>query len=101
MRYTFLYLPLFLTVPLFSQIAPTSDSQAQATFQSNVRVVLLDVVVTDSNGTPVTGLTQNDFRVFEDDKPQTSPPSRNTPALPSRRRICRRCRRMFIRTTPE
>ena len=70
MRYTFLYLPLFLTVPLFSQIAPTSDSQAQATFQSNVRVVLLDVVVTDSNGTPVTGLTQNDFRVFEDDKPQ-------------------------------
>jgi len=30
----------------------------------------LDVVVTDSNGAPVTGLTQNDFRVFEDDKQQ-------------------------------
>ncbi len=70
MRYTFLLLPLFLTVLLFSQTAPTSNSQAVATFQSNVRVVLLDVVVTDSNGTPVTGLAQNDFRVFEDDKPQ-------------------------------
>ena len=70
MRYTFLLLPFFLTVLLFSQTAPTSNSQALATFQSNVRVVLLDVIVTDSNGTPVTGLTQNDFRVFEDDKPQ-------------------------------
>ena len=70
MRYTFLLLPLFLSVLLFSQTAPTSNSQALATFQSNVRVVLLDVIVTDSNGNPVTGLTQNDFRVFEDDKPQ-------------------------------
>jgi VWFA-related protein len=70
MRYTLLYLPLFLTIRLFSQAAPASNSEALATFQSNVRVVLLDVIVTDSNGTPVTGLTQNDFRVFEDDKPQ-------------------------------
>jgi VWFA-related protein len=70
MRYSFLLLPFFLTVLLFSQTAPTSNSQAPATFQSNVRVVLLDVIVTDSNGTPVTGLTQNDFRVFEDDTPQ-------------------------------
>ncbi|HZD32735.1 MAG TPA: VWA domain-containing protein, partial [Candidatus Angelobacter sp.] len=31
----------------------------------------MDVVVTDSNGNPVTGLTQNDFRVFEDDKQQS------------------------------
>ena len=35
-----------------------------------MRVVLLDVIVTDSNGNPVTGLTQNDFRVFEDNKQQ-------------------------------
>ena len=35
-----------------------------------MRVVLLDVVVTDSNGAPVTGLTENDFRVFEDNKQQ-------------------------------
>ena len=70
MRYTFLLLPFFLAVLLFSQTAPTTNSQALATFQSNVRVVLLDVIVADSNGNPVTGLTQNDFRIFEDDKPQ-------------------------------
>jgi VWFA-related protein len=70
MRYTFLLLPLFLTVLLFSQTGPTSKSQAPVTFQSNVRLVLLDVIVTDSNGATVTGLTQHDFRVFEDNKQQ-------------------------------
>ena len=70
MRYAVLQLPLFLTALVFSQTAPTSNSQAPFTFQSNVRVVLLDVVVTDSNGAPVTGLTENDFRVFEDNKQQ-------------------------------
>ena len=70
MRYTFLLLPFFLTVLLFSQTGPTSNSQAPVTFQSNVRVVLLDVIVTDSSGAPVTGLTENDFRVFEDNKQQ-------------------------------
>jgi len=61
MRYTLLPLPLFLSVLLYSQAAPTTKSQELATFQSNVRVVLLDVIVTDSNGAPVTGLTQSDF----------------------------------------
>ena len=70
MRYTLLLLTFFPTLLLFSQTAPPTNSQAPATFQSNVRVVLLDVIVTDSNGAPVTGLTQSDFRVFEDDKPQ-------------------------------
>jgi VWFA-related protein len=70
MRYTFLLLPFFLVGLLFSQTAPSSNAQASATFQSNVRVVLLDVIVTDSNGAPVTGLSENDFRVFEDNKQQ-------------------------------
>jgi VWFA-related protein len=35
-----------------------------------VRVVLLDVVVSDKSGAPVGGLTENDFHVFEDGKPQ-------------------------------
>ncbi len=70
MRYTFLLLPFLVAVLLFSQTAPTSNSQAPATFQSNVRVVLLDVIVTDSSGAPITGLTENDFRVFEDNKQQ-------------------------------
>ncbi len=33
-------------------------------------MVVLDVVVTDSGGAPVSGLTQDDFRVEEDGKPQ-------------------------------
>ena len=70
-RYTFLLLPFFISILVFSQTAPTSNPQAPTSFQSNVVVVLLDVVVTDSSGNPVTGLTQNDFRIFEDDKQQT------------------------------
>ena len=70
MRYTLLLVPLFLAVLLFSQTAPPTNSEALATFQSNVRVVLLDVIVADSNGNPVTGLTQNEFRIFEDNKQQ-------------------------------
>jgi VWFA-related protein len=43
----------------------------QATFQSNVGYVDVDVVVTDEQGTAVTDLTINDFELFEDGKPQT------------------------------
>jgi VWFA-related protein len=35
-----------------------------------VRVVLLDVVVTDGDGNPITGLKESGFRIFEDKKPQ-------------------------------
>jgi VWFA-related protein len=35
-----------------------------------VRVVNIDVVVTDRDGKPVTGLTKDDFEIFEDKKPQ-------------------------------
>jgi len=47
----------------------------------DVDVVQITAVVTDSDGRFVTGLTQNDFRVFEDDKPQriTSFASENIP----------------------
>ncbi len=38
--------------------------------RSNTRVVLLDVVVTDQSGKPLRNLTQNDFTVLEDGKPQ-------------------------------
>jgi len=37
----------------------------------DVSVVNVDVTVTDRHGQPVAGLTQNDFVVFEDGKPQT------------------------------
>jgi VWFA-related protein len=69
-RYSFLLVALFLTSLLSSQTTPAGISHTAAAFQSNVRVVLLDVVVSDGNGNPVTGLAQEDFRVFEDGKPQ-------------------------------
>ncbi len=40
------------------------------TFQVEVNYVDVDVVVTDEQGQFVTGLTRNDFTVFEDGKPQ-------------------------------
>ncbi len=39
-------------------------------FHSTVRRVVVDVVVSDSNGKPVSGLTARDFSVAEDGKPQ-------------------------------
>ncbi|MFZ1140877.1 MAG: VWA domain-containing protein [Candidatus Sulfotelmatobacter sp.] len=39
-------------------------------FHQTVRRVIVDVVVSDSNGKPVSGLTANDFSISEDGKPQ-------------------------------
>ncbi len=48
----------------------------------NARLVVLDIVVTDSAGKPIDGLTTKDFQVFEDGKPQRirslEPPSAHT-----------------------
>jgi VWFA-related protein len=38
--------------------------------KTDVRRVAIDVVVTDAQGRPVTGLTQEDFKVLEDNAPQ-------------------------------
>jgi VWFA-related protein len=40
------------------------------TFQAEVTYVDVDVVVTDEKGNFITGLTRDDFQVFEDGKPQ-------------------------------
>jgi VWFA-related protein len=42
-----------------------------ATIRSDVRLVLLDVVVTSGSGRPVGGLRKEDFQVAEDGRPQT------------------------------
>ena len=46
------------------------SAQAPPTFKSKVEVVQLDVGVLDKNRQPVRGLTQTDFTILEDGKPQ-------------------------------
>ncbi len=53
-----------------SSEAATPDA-ATTTIQSKVRVVVVDVVVTDVKGAPVPGLHKEDFQLLENGKPQT------------------------------
>jgi VWFA-related protein len=55
-------------VPSAMPSAPPAD--ASASFPSKVEMVTVDVVVTDKKGVAATGLTQADFTVLEDEKPQ-------------------------------
>ncbi len=60
---------------LAAQTAPTPDtapiaSDARTVLRTSVRRVVLDVVVTDSKGAPVSGLTKDDFKITEDGAPQ-------------------------------
>ena len=61
----------FVVTLLYSQTAAPDAGGAVTTIQSKVRLVLVDVVVTDGKGEPVTGLHKGDFEVSEDGKPQT------------------------------
>ena len=61
-------LTFFATLLLSGQVpAP----EATGVIRSESRLVLVDTVVTDKKGNSVAGLTQKDFRVFEDNKEQT------------------------------
>jgi len=53
-----------------SQSSAANQSGTQYTFRENVNRVVVDVVVTDANGKAVHGLTQKDFSVSENGKPQ-------------------------------
>ncbi len=48
----------------------SKEQRQNLTFKTSVRRVIVDVVVTDSTGKPVPGLTQRDFSLAEDGKPQ-------------------------------
>jgi VWFA-related protein len=70
-------LVLLATLCLPAAMAQTPSASGQTAtempglvLEQTVRRVVVDVVVTDSHGNPVTGLTADDFRVFEDGQPQ-------------------------------
>src|SRR5438876_408895 len=67
----YLLLPLLFRTVLQCQAAPAVSNEGIATFHSKVPVVLVDIVVTNGRGEPVTGLKGGDFQIFEDGKPQT------------------------------
>lgn len=62
----------FLAAQQSAQSSPAGQQPAadDLVIKSHVRRVIVDVVVTDSLGKPVRGLTQKDFSVAEDDRPQ-------------------------------
>lgn len=59
-----------LVISLQSQTATPSPPNAVPTIKTQVRRVLVDVVVTNDKGEAVTGLHQGDFEILEDGKPQ-------------------------------
>jgi len=85
-----LLLPLVL-LPSGEQ-APPQSADAGTVLHVETRRVVEDITVTDSNGKPIQGLTQTDFRILEDgveqqiasfEEHQPSPPSSVAlPALP-------------------
>ena len=56
--------------PQTSQAAQPAEPQAGAMIKKEVRLVLVDAVVTDKKGAYIRDLTQSDFKVFEDNKEQ-------------------------------
>jgi VWFA-related protein len=58
------------TNPPQSGNGPTPNGNAPFTIQQTVRLVVLDMVVTDSKGNVVTNLNRESFHVEEEDKPQ-------------------------------
>jgi Ca-activated chloride channel homolog len=53
-----------------NQQSAGSDDQPTTTFKVNVKLVNVFTTVTDSGGSPVSSLKQDDFQIFEDGYPQ-------------------------------
>lgn len=65
----------FLALLALTAVAATQNSQTApgpaTTIKTNTRLVLVDVVVTNDKGEPLSGLQKTDFEILEDGKPQT------------------------------
>jgi Ca-activated chloride channel homolog len=68
--FALLFLLLLPTPALVQQAAPPPSPQVPYTIKVNVAEVVLHATVRNHRGTPVAGLTQNDFQVLEDGAPQ-------------------------------
>jgi VWFA-related protein len=55
---------------LLAGVALVAQQPLTPTFRVQVEAIEIDAFVTDAQGNPVTGLTIDDFRIFEDGKPQ-------------------------------
>jgi hypothetical protein len=58
------------SVAAIAVVLLAAAAQAQVSEVIEVRVANVDVVVLDRAGKPITGLTKDDFQLFEDGKPQ-------------------------------
>jgi VWFA-related protein len=63
MQRLFGLIAIFIAVSLTAQDVPT--------FVSDTKLVIVNVAVKDKSGRPVTNLKKEDFRIFEDNAPQT------------------------------
>lgn len=68
-RWTFVS-ALLLMIAMAMQPTALPGQSPAPTPQKNAQAIALDVAVTDKNGTPLSGLTEADFTVLEDGRPQ-------------------------------
>jgi VWFA-related protein len=57
--------------PAPAATAAPADAAVNPSFPAQVDVVTVDVVVTDKKGVPIAGLTERDFQILEEDRPQS------------------------------
>ena len=65
-----LFLPALLLLPGGTVLTQKRESQQPPEFKVPVDVIIVSASVMDQKGEPVLGLTVDDFKVFEDGKPQ-------------------------------
>jgi len=79
--------------PQKSSAPPQQPARSSETIRGQTRLIAIDVVVTDSHGAPVRGLTKEDFQIFEEhnreqqvaqfrfvDRPANAPATAKAPA---------------------